>query len=234
MGIQRQVLFILTLLPMVLLLPGCGITTVSDPVVPPPITLANTAPGRLDAVVGLTLGDYSPLMRATAFVAVQFLSAGRLVAFQNGETLTCNGSPPQSLATSFRLTRPVASIAGKRFICVYTSAGVSATLQFQAPLAAVILSPADEATVARSAHTPITFRASGNHLSVVAFASHNKAVASLSSVGLAFADTNGFPAASSGGVMLSAVPVVTHTEAPAFASFRVYCTTITQTDVLWR
>ncbi len=215
-----------------LLLVGCGGAIMSDGV-PAPITLANTAPSQLEATVGVTIGGYDPAQRETTEIAVQFLSNGRLVQFQKGETLACAGAEPVRLATGFDQRYPTAAVVGKPFRCTYTSGKTSGVITFQVPMAPVILSPTEGAAVAREAATPIRFQAAGGSMSIVALTTQAKAIASVSAPGVASVDTSQFPAGL-GSITLNQSPAVTHTSGAAFASFHVYCTAIAQTSVIWR
>jgi hypothetical protein len=230
--IRHFVLRVIALL-VVVLLAGCGQYTLSDPVVPAPVTLTDTSPGQLEATVGVTLGGYDAATRDEANIAVQFLSKGRLVRFQKGETLACNGGKPQRFETAVEETVPLATIAGKPFRCTYTSGQKTATLQFSMPSASAILSPSERANIVRSAHIPIQFQASGPNLVIVALGQQDKAVAQITSAGVATVDTSGFRVGV-GSLVLTANPVVANTTAPAFATFTVFCTTVAQADVMWR
>ena len=55
---------------------------------------------------------------------------------------------------------PAALFSGKLVTCTYTSGTRAATFTFTAPLAPAIIAPRDDAQVARSPQTPVTYRLS--------------------------------------------------------------------------
>jgi hypothetical protein len=206
--------------------------TVADQAGPPPITLADTPPAALDATVGITIGGYAAPTRDTTEIAIHFLSQHRLVAFHQGETLACNGAAPTLLTTGFDQSYPTANIAGKIFTCTYTSGKRSATLQFGVPATPTILLPTSGTTVPRGNATRIHFQAEGNIEGIVALGAQDKAVAQITSPGVATVDTSHF-APGPGHIGLTQFPPVGDVAASAFASFQATCSAMTSVDIIW-
>jgi hypothetical protein len=218
-----------------LFLVGCASTTVvdqGDKGMPPPIALPDTPPAALDATVGITIGGYTAPTRGTTEIAIQFLSQGRLVTFQKGETLACNGAAPTRLMTGFDQSYPTAAIAGKIFTCTYTSGKRSATLQFRVPTAPTILLPTDATAVPRSTSTMIHFQTEGNIEGIVALGAQDKAIAQITAPGVASVDTSHF-SPGPGHISLTQFPPVADTAASAFAAFQVNCSAMTSVDIIW-
>src|SRR5215469_6298349 len=121
-----------------LVLVGCGTTTsttIGDQAGPPPVTLADTSPAKLDVMIDVSIGGYTASLPRTTDIAIQFTSQGRLVSFQDGETLACNGAEPVPLTAAFDRSYPTSSVAGKLFTCIYRSGQRSARLEFRVPSA---------------------------------------------------------------------------------------------------
>jgi hypothetical protein len=106
----------------------------------------------------LTVSGYDAATRDTTEVDVVFASQGRTVRFVAGERLACNGLGLPSYGTNFDLKVPAQLFSGKLITCTYTSGTRVATFTFTAPLAPAILSPHDDAPVARSPQTPVAYR----------------------------------------------------------------------------
>lgn len=215
-----------------LLLVSCASTVQQDQGVPPPITLADTSPDALQATVGITIGGYTASSRGTTEIAIQFMSQGHLVMFQNGEALACNGAKPMRLMTGFDQRYPTATISGQMFSCTYTSGHSSAHIQFLIPRAPTILVPADRTTVAPSAATVVHFQADGEISGIVALGAQDKAIAHITAPGIATVDTSQF-AAGTGHISLTQYPQITDASAPAFASLQLSCTAMASVDVVW-
>jgi hypothetical protein len=232
----------LTLCLLSLFLVGCGAvadqagsassTTIGDQAGPPPITLADTPPAALDVRAGITIGGYAAPTRGTTEIVIDFLARGRLVSFQNGETLACDGAAPTRLATGFDQSYPTPDIAGKIFTCIYTSGKRSATLQFRVPTAPVIVSPAGGSAVPRSTATLIHFQAEGSIEGIVALGSQDKAIAQITAPGVASVDTSHF-SPGTGQISLTQFPLVADAAASTFASFQANCTAATSVDIIW-
>ncbi len=127
---------------------------------PPPIILEDTAPGQLALSLSLIVGGYDAATRDTTELDVVFASQGRTIQFVAGERLACNSLALAGYGTNFDLKVPADVFSGKLVTCTYTSGTRAATFTFTAPLAPAILSPQDDAQVARSPQTPVTYRLS--------------------------------------------------------------------------
>jgi hypothetical protein len=207
-------------------------TTIGDQAGPPPIILADTPPSALDVAVGINIGGYTASTRDTTEIAIHFLSQGRLVTFQQGETLACNGAAPSRLTTGFDLSYPSAAIADKVFACTYSSGKRSATVQFRIPSAPAILIPTAGTTVPRSTATPIHFQAKGNIEGIVALGARDKEIARITAPGVATVDTSHF-SSGAGQISLTQFPLVTDVAASTFASFQASCSAMTSVDIIW-
>jgi hypothetical protein len=205
---------------------------VGDQIGPPPVTLADTSPALLAVSAGVTMGGYTPSTQGITEIAIQFLSQGRLVSFQKGETLACNGAGPVRLTTGFDQRYPTSAIAGRRFVCTYASGHSSARIQFLLPRSPAILTPTEGATVARSATTIVDFQGEGDIAGIVAVGFQDKASAHVIGPGTATVNTSQF-AAGLGQIALTQYPQVTDASASAFASFQLTCTAMAAVDVIW-
>ena len=232
-GIRQAIPHLLLLA--VLVLGACGTSVQTDHGLPPSITLADTSPTYLDVTAGITIGGYDSSTRSITEIAIQFFShaaPGRLVSFQKGEMLACQGEAPVPLGTGFDQRYPTATVAGRSFTCRYISGQSAATLQFLIPRAPTIHSPTEGATVARSRATPIRFQADGAVEGIVALGAKDKAIAQVDAPGVASVDTSQF-AAGSGTIALTQFPRVVKATATAFASFQTHCTAVAQIEVTW-
>jgi hypothetical protein len=183
-------------------------------------------------VIDVSIGGYTASVRGTTDIAIQFTSQGRLVSFQDGETLGCNGAEPVRLTIGFDRSYPTSSAKGKLFTCTYRSGQQSARLQFRVPPAPTILTPTDGATIKRSGATSVHFQAEGTIEGIVALGNQTKAVAEIIAPGIASVDTSHF-APGPGHIILTQFPLVADASGAAFASFRANCTAMTSVDIVW-
>jgi hypothetical protein len=215
-----------------LVLVGCASTAVGDKAAPPPVALADTSPALLAVTAGVTMGGYTDSTRGTTEIAIQFLSQGRLVSFQKGETLACDGAGPIRLTTEFDQSYPTSAVAGRRFDCTYESGHSSAHIQFVLPRSPALLTPTEGTTVARSVTTIVHFQAEGDIAGIVALGSQDKAIAHVTGPGTATIDTSHFTAGP-GQIALTQYPHLTDASAPAFASFQLTCTAMAAVGIIW-
>ena len=116
--------------------------------------------GQLALSLKLKIGGYDASTRDMTELNVTLTHQGRRVRLRAGEQISCNGIALAGYESNFHLKVPSEVYSGKLVTCTYTSGKTSATFTFTAPLAPIILSPQENAQVARSTHTPVRYRIS--------------------------------------------------------------------------
>ena len=129
---------------------------------PPGLILKDTVPGHLSASLHLSVGGYDASTRNITEMAISFSSQGHPIQFVADETVICNGVALQRGGGIFDMKLATETFAGKIITCTYRSGPSSATIVFTAPVGPAILSPQENANLARGPRTPVTFRVGGH------------------------------------------------------------------------
>lgn len=151
------------LILVVLALSACALGPVAFVrVTPAPYYLPDTAASALNVTLNISVGGNS-LSSVGAHVSVLFSVPGHLVAFRDGETLSCDGAAPVVLS-SMRYGAedefsPTGVGASHPFSCTYTSKGRSASFAVVIPVAPEIITPTEGATLPREQALPVTYQA---------------------------------------------------------------------------
>lgn len=141
-------------------------------VTPTPYYLPDTAASALDVTVSISVGGDS-LSSVGARVSVSFSVTGHLVAFRDGETLSCDGAAAVVLS-SMRYGAedqfsPTGVGTGHPFSCTYTSKGRSASFAVVIPVAPEIIAPTEGATLPREQALPVTYQSVNGSAELDAF-----------------------------------------------------------------
>lgn len=150
---------------------ACGRVTLTPPYYPP-----DTAASALDVTVSISVGG-NALASVGTRVSVSFSVPGHLVAFRDGETLSCDGAAPVALS-SIRYGgedqfSPTDVGASHPFTCTYTSKGRSASFAVVIPVAPEIITPTDGATLPRELALPVTYQSVNGNAELDAFSGAN-------------------------------------------------------------
>lgn len=156
---------------------SAGRITIVDQAGPPPIVLADSSPGNLAVSVYLMAGGYDAASRNISELAIGFSAQGHPVQFVGSETVICNGAVLPRGGGTFDTKLPTENLAGKQLTCTYKASTHTASFTFTAPPALSIVSPLEQATVARSSRTLIRFQVGGNSTMfyVIALGANQKA-----------------------------------------------------------
>lgn len=210
----------------------------------PPVVLYNPSPAQLEAYFNVTMGGYDPTTRGMTTIGLSFTSNGRPVQFAGSERLECNGSALSlhNRTAEFQIANaPTGTLVGHTLRCTYSAKDSTATLALTVPSAPAILSPQDNAQLARSTNTIITYNAQGGQiLGVVALGPGVKTVARIDTSGQAGAtvsnatfDTSAFPAGA-GTISLTQVLELQATQAgTAFKALSAEGMAETMVPVTW-
>lgn len=139
---------------------------------PTPYYLPDTAASALDVTVSITVGSNS-LSFVGARVSVSFSVSGHLVAFRDGETLSCGGATPVVLSSmrygAVGRFSPPGIGTSHPFSCTYTSKGRSASFAVVIPVAPEIITPTEGATLLREQALPVTYQSINGSAELDAF-----------------------------------------------------------------
>lgn len=189
---------------------GIGQNSIDDPT-PVPVTLRDPAPGQLTLALSITMdAAYDPSMRDTTTLEFQFLSHNQNVLFTGHEQFSCNGQTfdLHTLPIRLMITQKTSALAGQTLRCVYSVGGLSTTLNFTVPHPPRILSPQDQASLARGPNLLLKYDpGDGQIQTILALGVRSKASAQLDTPAPheATLDTSSFPAGP-GGIILTETP----------------------------
>lgn len=219
-------------------IPGIGQSSIHDPI-PEPVKLSDPAPGQLTLALSLMMGNPDATMSDTTTLDFQFLSHNQTVLFTGHELFSCNGQAfdLHTLPIRRMITQKTSALAGQALRCVYSAGSLSTTLNFTVPHAPRILSPQDQASLARGPNLLLKYDpGDGQIQTILASGVQSKASAQLDTPAPheAMLDTSSFPAGP-GGIILTETldPPIAQSGTP-FASLFVSGTAIAQITVHWR
>lgn len=196
-----------------------------------PIVLSDTSPSHLELGIFVMLGGYDAASRDQVMVELNFTSGGSIVRLVAGERIACGGHQVQGAGNT---NWQISAASGETLTCTYISGATTATFSFTIPHAPVILTPHDQAQVARSATTTVTYSTDGPVFSVVALSTASKAFPSPSAVGSTSStfDTHAL-APGKGTIVLTQYLDQIGLHAPAFKAAQGHAQTIAQITVNW-
>jgi hypothetical protein len=169
-----------TLAPLILVVlafSACALAPVAfGRVTPAPYYLPDTSASALDVTLSITVGGNS-LSSVGARVSVLFSVPGHLVAFRDGETLSCDGAAPEVLSSIRYGAEDEFSPPGvgtdHPFSCSYTSKGRCANFAVVIPVAPEIITPTEGATLPREQALPVTYQSITGSAELEAFSGAN-------------------------------------------------------------
>lgn len=230
-----------TLVLVVLAFSACAATPIAygRVVTPTPYYLPDTAASALDVTVSISIGG-NALSFVGARVSVSFSVPGHLVAFRDGETLSCDGAAPVVLS-SMRYGAedrfsPTGVGANHPFSCTYTSKGRSASFAVVIPVAPEIITPTEGATLLREQALPVTYQSINGSAELDAFSGADipptDTSVKITDPNQMTLDTSAF-VAGPGQIEIIETPAVRVLAAGSFHSFTAGCGATSLIHVTW-
>lgn len=228
----------------VLVFSACGLTPVPfSRITPAPYYLPDTAASALDVSVSISVGGNS-LSSVGTHVRVFFSVPGHLVAFRDGETLSCDGAAPVALSgmkyeTKDQFSTPDVG-TDHPFSCTYTTKGRSSNFAVVIPAAPEIITPTEGATLPRAQDQLVTYQSVTGRAELAAFSYAPPGAnipdvdtsAKITDPGYMILDTSAFDPGP-GHIDITETPAVRVVAAGGFHSFTADCGATAIVHVTW-